>query len=355
MIRDEREIVGDEDDRAPPAALLVDHRHQLARVPRILPERRLVEHEHLRTGHERAGHGEPALLAVRERMRVRPRQLREREALEELVRVASLRRRADLCRVGELVAHRGGEEAALRVLEHVCDAARGLGHGDGLTIEHDRAHLRAKRPREHEPERALTRAVRTDDRGGLARAEGDSHAADRGAVRAGIAVAQPFRREGHPPGRGGRRRACPIRPALAHERRRGRHVARNTVGAKRPGELSELRPPHPEPLQARRLLHEHTIDVAVESERAVVAEHRNAVDERGDEIKAVLDEHQRAFAVRAERGVRGEDLARAERIQVRRRLIEDERRRAHGEKGGERDALLGAARQVIEPARGRRP
>ena len=73
---DEREVVRDENDRRPAVAFLAQDRHEFARVPKVLAERRLVEDQHGRAGDESARDGQPPFLAVRERVRIRFRETR---------------------------------------------------------------------------------------------------------------------------------------------------------------------------------------------------------------------------------------------------------------------------------------
>ena len=72
----------DEDDRRPAVALLAKDRDELAGVSQVLAERRLVEDEHRRAGDEGARDGEPPLLTVRQRVRIRLREPREAEPLQ---------------------------------------------------------------------------------------------------------------------------------------------------------------------------------------------------------------------------------------------------------------------------------
>ena len=65
----------------------------------------------------------------------------------------------------------------------------------------------------------------------------------------------------------------------------------------------------------------------------------------------MLHEQKGTLPIGAERRERGEDLARAARIEVRGRLVEDQSARGHREEGRERDALLGSAREPLEQAR----
>src|SRR5207237_577227 len=84
---------------------------------------------------------------------------------------------------------------------------------------------------------------------------------------------------------------------------------------------------------------------------AGVSEHRDAVDEAEHEIESMLHEQKGTLPIGAERRERGEDLARAARIEVRGRLVEDQSARGHREEGRERDALLGSPREPLEQAR----
>src|SRR2546427_632257 len=183
-VRDEREVVCDEEDRAPGASLLVEERDELARVPEVLPERRLVQDQHVRPAHERARDRQPPLLTVGERVWIRLGQALEPEPFEELVRIA---RRRPASGEGDLFAHRSGEEAALGVLEDVGDA-RGIDPAEGPSAHGDRASCRRERAREQGPEGAFPRAVRPDERGDLAGADVKRDAGDRVAIRLAIAV-----------------------------------------------------------------------------------------------------------------------------------------------------------------------
>ena len=71
---DERLVVGDGDHADALVAQCDDEAAELAPGGRVLPERRLVEHEHPRSRGDRGRHGEAALLAARERERVRLRE-----------------------------------------------------------------------------------------------------------------------------------------------------------------------------------------------------------------------------------------------------------------------------------------
>ena len=66
----------------------------------------------------------------------------------------------------------------------------------------------------------------------------------------------------------------------------------------------------------------------------------------------MLDHQERALAPYRQRCERGDDLARADRIEVRRRLVEHERSWPHGQQRGQRHALLGPAGQRVEAAWG---
>ncbi len=145
-----------------------------------------------------------------------------------------------------------------------------------------------------------------------------------------------------------RHTVCGVWPPLPDEHGRRGRVERQRGSTEGPRELRELGPPHAESVEAVGLGHEDALAVAFESDAALVAEDRDAIDEPEDEIEPVLDQQQRALARRTQAFVRGDDLPRAGRIEVRGRLVEHDPARAHREQGRERDALLRAAGEPIE-------
>src|SRR5207245_7510165 len=76
--------------------------------------------------------------------------------------------------------------------------------------------------------------------------------------------------------------------------------------------------------------------------------HGDAVDEAEQRIETMLDDEERALAPDRERREGGDDLARADGVEVRGRLVEHKRVRTHRQKRGERDALLRATGQRVE-------
>ena len=144
-------------------------------------------------------------------------------------------------------------------------------------------------------------------------------------------------------------------PPIDEEVRSLVDVAWHLLRAQESSELGELGLPDPESIELGGASHEYRFGIAGEGEPAVVAEHRDAVDESEERVEAVLDHEERSLAPKGERGERGDDLARADRIQIRRRLVEHERSRPHGQKRGEGHALLRPAGEGIKPSRCRGP
>ena len=101
--------------------------------------------------------------------------------------------------------------------------------------------------------------------------------------------------------------------------------------AQEPRELGELGSPDAKPIEIGRVPHEDRIRLAGEREPAIVAEHRDTVDKPEKRIEAMLDDEEGPLAPDREGRERGDDLARADGIEVRGRLVEDERVRAHRE------------------------
>ena len=143
------------------------------------------------------------------------------------------------------------------------------------------------------------------------------------------------------------------RPAVDEQGRGLADVARHPLRAQESCELCELRLPDPESVELAGASHEDRLGIAREREAALFAEHRNAVDESEELVEAVLDHQERTLAPHGERGERADDLACADRIEIRRRLVEHECSRAHGEQRGECDALLGTAGERVQPSRRR--
>ena len=117
------------DDSATGIHELGEDRDLLGPGARILPERRLVEHEYARSGREHRRDAQPPLLATGERERVRRGKCVEAQASQQLVDTFVDLQRRELQRARadrELIAHRRSEELVLRLLEHRADAGEQL-------------------------------------------------------------------------------------------------------------------------------------------------------------------------------------------------------------------------------------
>ena len=215
-----------------------------AQVRGVLPERRLVEHQHPRPRREHRRDGEPPLLAARERVRVR---------LGERGRAAAARaarRRAPRSRGGARPSARGPtsssartvvvEQLVLGVLEHRADAGQQLPRGprDRVaasrppTARADAAHPARRgreQAREREAERRLARAVGPDDAQHLAGSHLQVERSRRPACRARARRRATRARSSVSPGgspRRGRERRAGCREPTRRRRRAPAPVAR---------------------------------------------------------------------------------------------------------------------------------
>jgi hypothetical protein len=82
VLGDQAHVVGDDDDRAPVGADLLEQREQSFGLCLVLTERRLVEDDHLLPTDEHGGHAQPALLTLTQREWVRLREGVEAESLQ---------------------------------------------------------------------------------------------------------------------------------------------------------------------------------------------------------------------------------------------------------------------------------
>ena len=233
-------------------------------------------------------------------------------------------------RLLEFATHGGGEQQRVRVLGHVRDRGetRRPRRGDG-SRRPARARSSVVLPAPLRPRRAITSPAQHVDVCGPQRdtsaelhfepACGDEWlAADGGRVNRGLA------RSRHRDGRGKR-----VGPRVAHGQgqRMPAEQAAERHDRRRAGVLGQHRP------RIARGDHSSIFDA------------RHVVRERCRAVEAVLGEHHGGAEVGVEAGQRRQHVVGALRIELRRRLVEHDRRRRRRECTGDRDPLLLAARE----------
>ena len=195
-LQDQRHVVLDDEHADPaPRGQRTDHAAELGRFVGVEARGGLVEQEHGRFGHERAGDADEARDTVRQRRRPHVEHVAELQLLDDLVHERGRRRAPRPEQVGEvgpprLVVRRDEQVLAHR---HLLEQLDGLprphdaGAGpplhrpavDGGVAETDRSARRRREAGDDVEDRRLARAVRADEPDDLAGFDREAHAVDR--------------------------------------------------------------------------------------------------------------------------------------------------------------------------------
>ena len=325
-------VVGGDEHRAPPLGELAQVGGERVLVGAVHAAGRLVEADdgrRLALEHDRQR--EPLALAAGEVARM---------AVGEGAEAGGLERGG-----GQLLPHPLGDEVVARVLQqqrHAAaardPAARGLAEAGG------------------EPQqRRLARAVAAHQRDALARARarGRRRAARR--ARAGSRARRARRRArtgswGGAEGARGRAAEAARRSAARGAQPAGaQRGARVLHGDRRRADAGRGEQPRARGLQGRRRLLEEAARVGVDRHGAVL-ERDHAVGGGEAALEPVLGEHDGGAPLLVDAAQDAEQLVARDRVELGRRLVEQQQPRAAGQRGAERDPLELAAGQLVRRA-----